>query len=90
MEQILVKLGHWWQRNFGQVYATENGIDWYRYNTRLGYIAITWLLGRSFILRLGDDHRLIMSEKDFPAEPYGRWKWDYEPHGYFVCDAGAW
>ena len=92
MKQRLIKMRHWWQRNFGQVYASANGKNWRRYNARLGYITLHWLLGTPFILRLGDDHRLIIADKDLRGygKPYGGWQWDYEPHRCVASNGGAW
>jgi hypothetical protein len=91
MKQRLIKLRHWWQRNFGHVYASANGKDWHRFGARLGCIALVWV-DSPFIVRLGEDHRLIITEKVLPGygKPYGGWQWDYEPHGCFVGDGGAW
>ena len=92
MKQSLIKLRHWWQRNFGYVYASANGKDWHRFYTWFGYITLKWLLGTPFIVRLADDHRLIIADEDLSGygKPYGGWRWDYEPHGGFVDDGGEW
>lgn len=91
MKQRIVKLRHWWQRNFGHVYASPNGKDWYRFRARLGCIALVWVAS-PFVVRLADDRSLVITEKGLPGygKPYGGWRWDYEPHGCFVCDGGAW
>lgn len=62
MKQRIVKLRHWWQRNFGRVYASANGIDWYRFRACFGCIALKRSLGISFIVRLADNLRLIIAE----------------------------
>lgn len=92
MKQRIVKLRHWWQRNFGHVYASANGSDWYRFRARFGRIALAWSLGTPFIVRLADDRRLIIANEDLfgYGKPYGPWQWDYEPHGCSVGDGGAW
>ena len=92
MKQSLVKLCHWWQRNFGHVYASANGKNWHRFGAWFGYIALKWSLGTPFIVRLADNRRLTIANEDLPGygKPYGGWQWDYEPHGHFVCDGGAW
>ena len=88
------KLTHWWQRNFGYVYASANGKDWYRFRAwfgHIGYFALYWIPS-PFIVRLGDDHRLIIANKDLSCcgKPYSGWQWDYEPHGRCVGEGGAW
>ena len=91
MKQQLIKRRHWWQRNFGHIYASANGNDWYRFRARFGCIALVWIF-TPFIVRLADDRRLIITDEDLSGygKPYGGWQWDYEPHGRFVCDGGAW
>ena len=86
------KLTHWWQRNFGYVYASANGKDWYRFRAWFGRIALVWGFGIPFILRLGDEHCLIITDKDLRGygKPYSGWQWDYEPHGRCVGEGGAW
>lgn len=88
MKQRLIKMRHWWQRNFGLVYASANGIEWYRFSAWFGRIALVRDLGTPFLVRLGENHRLIITEKVLPGygKPYGGWQWDYEPHGRFVGD----
>ena len=92
MKQRLIKMRHWWQRNFGYVYASANGKDWHRFSACFGHIALEWLLGAAFIVRLADDHRLIIAEENLLGygKPYGGWQWDYEPHGRVIGDGGAW
>ena len=91
MKQLIVELRHWWQRNFGHIYASPNGNDWYRFSALFGYIALKWPLGMPFIVRLADDRRLIIADEDLAGygKPYGGWQWDYEPHGRVICDGGA-
>ena len=91
MKQQLAKLRHWWQRNFGHVYASANGIDWLRFRARLGRITLVWC-ELSFTVRLGNDRQLIITDDYLRAygKPYDGWQWDYEPHGRFVGNGGAW
>ena len=91
MKQQLIKLRHWWQRNFGRVYASTNNADWYRFRARFGCIAFAWCES-PFVVRLDDDHQLIIADKYFVGygKPYGSWQWDYEPHGRVIGDGGVW
>lgn len=91
MKHRMIKFCRWWQRNFGHVYASPNGRDWYRCRARFGKIALIW--GESpFIVRLSPTHHLIILDKWLPAHgrPYGGWKWAYKPYGRLVGHGGFW
>lgn len=91
MKHRMIKFCHWWQRNFGRIYASANGKDWYQFRARFGQIALVW--GESpFIVRLDPSHRLIILDKWLSGygKPYGGWKWDYKPHGRLVGHGGFW
>ena len=92
MKQRIIKLRHWRQRNFGHVYASANGKDWYRFIALFGYIALKWWEVEPIVVRLADDRKLIVVDEELPGygKPYSGWQWDYEPHGRCVGDGGAW
>ena len=87
---------HWWRRNFGCVYLSENGADWYRFRARRGRVALVWntLCGAiPFYCRL-DESGLVLNDHDDSmrgyGRPYGSWRWDYEPRGRLVGEGGYW
>ena len=98
MSGVLVWIKRAWRRNFGHVYLWSGieGDPWYRFRARRGRVALVWntLIGPvSFRCRLlGDgtvanDHDRCMSGYGMQ---YGRWVWDYEPHGMCAGKGGAW
>lgn len=94
---IPLRLKHWWQRNFGHVWATRGGSDdgWYKFRARFGKIALVWTTfygDLSFICFISSDHKVRIAGKEYPGygQQYGWWHWDYEPHGKVLGKGGNW
>lgn len=96
MKVKLLRLRHWWQRNFGHVYLSEtrgNGeIRCYRFKAWFGKVALCWW-PCDFVCRLSPNGDIINhcweKMRGF-GKPYPGWKWSYEPVGSVIGKGGAW
>lgn len=99
---MLIKLRHWWQRNYGHVYLKDtsvlgNGIQ-YLFRARRGKVAFVWhiITGENiaFICRLspnGEVNNIHSEAMSGYGKQYGGWRWSYEPFQPGEADkGGAW
>lgn len=94
---MLTKLRRWWQRNFGCVYLSRDGIGWYKFRSRFGRVAFVWntLLGEiPFLCELDEETYLVLNRHDETmsgyGRPYGTWQWSYTPYGPVIGKGGFW
>lgn len=99
MNRLFLRLRHWWQRNFGRVYASGglSNDGWYSFRCRFGKIALVWTTffgDIAFICGLRKDGAVIILGKEYPGylQPYGSWKWSYDlPEGAkYLGKGGFW
>ena len=82
-QSLMLRLRHWWQRNFGHVYVLDSIQDkCFRVGTRFGCVAAFCPLGFPFPLRLGANGELLNTKEwmfsyNKPIRP--EWTWSYTP-----------
>lgn len=82
---MVTNLRHWWQRNFGYVYLTEDtdAGSWYRFKAKKGKVAFVWNTLRGaipFVCGLSADGKVInCHDKKMSGygKQYGKWCWTY-------------
>ena len=87
-----LRIKHWWQRNLGHVYLSENGATCYRFRTRKGYVALSWCHYPFVCYLCPKTHQVISTLKGTIGyqKPYGSWVWSYDPIGTVLGKGGEW